>query len=457
MNRMSLQGKAILLSAIIVSLASGIQLKTENENVSLNVTGDAAMHFGQAMNYFYRNNREFHHQWIQQSLMHLGVDASYGEKVNIKLGMEGRLWFSLPDQAMSTTGQAYALYDKIFSYSIYEACGSYLFGDTGSRSLSITGGLFRYKYNQEIKNLGEFLFRSLAYPAVLINYFDMTDARLAGIRLSGDLPAGNLLKFHGDLMLTFETEIYPFYDVTPSLIGECTIGKFLDVGMGVAFSRLFPVNDSLTTPQSPSYPRNRYINGNDTGYYTFGGTKLMVRFTFDPKPFIPLTWFGPEDLKLYSEAALLGLESYPRNDTINSPAATDANIWGYDTLWQKIPVVIGFNVPTFKILDVFSLEFEWYGCAYPMSLKDAVKLQSQIALPIPSNAYGRSYDMYTKDNWKWSVYAKKMFAHEHLGIIVQFARDHLRFQHILDEPKVYEEALIAPNQWWWTMKLVARF
>jgi hypothetical protein len=442
---------------LAVSLASAaVQLKTVNDDVTLGVTGDAGLQAGQAVNYFYKDAQKYHQQWIQQSLLHLGLDALYSKKLQIKINIEGRLWFSLPDQSGKTTGQAYALYDKSFTYSLFEACGSYFFDNLFGHaitpsSLSITAGLFRYKYNPEVRNLGEYLFRSLAYPAVLINYFDQTDARLAGIKISGNLPlAEDLLKLHGDLMLTFETENYPFFDATPSFIGNCKIGKFLDAGLGVSLYHLFPVNDSLTNPKTD--PKSLYIKNGYANYYTYGGTKLMARFTFDPKVFIPLDMFGPEDLKLYSEAALLGLENYPANDTLNSPAAGDNNIWGYDTLSHKIPVLMGFNLPAFKILDLLSFEVEWYGCTYPMNLANAVRLGGFYGYPIPAE-YNKPLSWYTSDNWKWSIYAKKMLANDHLSLIVQVARDHMRFQHILDEPKVYEEALVRPNNWWWTTKV----
>jgi hypothetical protein len=443
------------LVMFIVSFGFSIQVKTESENVSLGVTGNVSLDEGQAVKYFYKDYHEYGHQWIQQSLMHLGIDMSYGKNIKIKTEIEGRLWYSEPDQSGKTTGQAYALYDKVFTYSIFQAYGSYLFGDPAARNLSITTGLFRYKYNPEIRNLGEYLFRSYTYPGVIINYFDMTDARLAGLKVSGDLPIGDLIKLHGDGMLTFETEMYPFFDATPSLIGGCNIGSFLDLGLGVSFSRLFPVNDSLTTPSTD--PKNRYVTAsNDTGYYTYAGTKVMARITFDPKKFLPFNCFGPEDLKLYSEAAILGLENYPKNDTVGSPASGDNNIWGYDTLRHKIPVVFGFNFPGFKVIDLASLEFEYYECTYPENLANAVRLGNQYAYPIPAE-YNKPLSIYLHDNWKWSVYLKKTFADKHAGIILQIARDHMRFQHILDEPKVYEEALVRPNHWWWTSKIFWTF
>jgi hypothetical protein len=453
----------VVLCAVPLVFAD-VGLKTANEDVTLGITGDASMQAGQAEKYYYKDATEYTHQWIQQNLLHLGIDAVYSKKLRIKMGIEGRLWYSLPDQSGKTTGQAYALYDKTLTYSLYEACGTYLFDNLfdSPLSLSVTLGLFRYKYNPDVRNLGEYLFRSLAYPAVLINYFDQTDARLGGIKISGDLPlSDNFLKLHGDLMLTFETEMYPFFDATPSFLGNCRLGNFLDAGLGVSLYHVLPVNSGLTRPETD--PRNLYIKNGKAYFYTYGGTKLMARFGFDPKEILKLigaeeiaSFFGKEDLKIYSEAAILGFESYPRNDSVNSPQQNKGNLWGYDTLSHKIPVVIGFNVPGFKVLDLISLEFEWYGCSYPMNLSNAVRLGGQYAYPIPA-AYTKPLSWYSSDNWKWSVYAKKMLANDHLSIILQIARDHMRFQHILDEPKVYEEALVRPESWWWTTKVAWLF
>jgi hypothetical protein len=329
-----------------------------------------------------------------------------------------------------------------------------LWGDTASPWLSVTFGRFPYKYDPDAKNLGEYLFRSGTYPAYLINNFDLPFARLTGFKLSSNL-FGIL---HQDLMLTFETDVPPYYDASLSYIVNCDVGKYLNVGAGVEFAHLISVDESQTTPVST---RTRYTTGTDTTshYYTFRGTKLMGRMSFDPKPFFPHSIFGKEDLKLYAEAAILGLESYPANDSINSNNSNHNNIFGYDSLLNKIPVMIGFNIPAFKLLDVFSLEVEWYGSNYPNNYATELGKGNLQSLPLP-DFYGRSdWEYVTADNWKWSVYMKKMFMNDHFGVILQLARDHMRVESLLDEAKFYdlEEALGQNRMWWWMIKVVGQF
>jgi hypothetical protein len=324
-----------------------------------------------------------------------------------------------------------------------------LWGDTASPFLSLALGRFSYKYDPDARNLGEYLFRSGTYPAYIINNFDQPFARLTGLKLSSSL-FGML---HQDLLLTFETDIPPFYDASISYLANCDIGKFLNIGAGVEFAHLISVDESKTSPKDP---KSAYITGNDTNYYTFRGTKLMAHASFDFKPFIPLSIFGKEDCKLYSEAAILGLESYPRNDSM-SVFATKKNTWGYDSLKNKLAILIGLNVPTFKLLDVLSLETEWYNCPYPNNYYSELGVGGNASLPIPDHVPRSS--LINVDKWRWSVYAKKMFMHDHFGVILQCARDHMRLQSITDEAKSYEleEALEQNRMWWWMAKLVAQF
>ena len=65
----------------------------------------------------------------------------------------------------------------------------------------------------------------------------------------------------------------------------------------------------------------------------------MARVCFDFKKFFNTNIFGDQDLKLYCEAAILGVKDYKLY---------------YNNLVQRIPVMVGFNVPAFKILDLIA-------------------------------------------------------------------------------------------------------
>jgi hypothetical protein len=331
---------------------------------------------------------------------------------------------------------------------------TYSWGDVHAPYLSVTAGLFPYKYDEQARNLGEYLFRSGTYPAYLINNFDLPFARLTGAKISSDLFGW----LHQDLLYSMETTVPPFYNGTISYLADCKVGRFLDIGIGVSFANIVSVDDKSVTPKNVD--KNRYVTAEgDTGYYTFRGTKLMGKLCFDPKAFLPLGIFGKEDGKIYLEAAVLGLESYPKNDTIdplNPGISQGKNIWGYDTLANKIPIMIGFNVPTFKALDILAIECEWYGCPYPNSYKNRLGPGADYSYPVPDFSKRSNVD-YHADNWKWSVYLKRTFFDNHFGVVLQFARDHTRNETLVDEGNDYEEALSLNKQWWWMMKVVAQF
>jgi hypothetical protein len=372
------------------------------------------------------------------------------------------MWLNIPKGG--GTGQAVYNHRLNSTFTVDRACGTYFLGDVGSPLFAVSFGRFPFKYNADVRNLGEYLFRSGTYPAYLINNFDLPFARLTGFKLSSTL----LSMVHQDLLLTFETDVPPYYDASLTYIGSCSLGNFLNVGAGVQLAHLISVDKNQTTPeviQGSSSPttRNLYISNGDTGHYTFRGTKLLARLSFNPIACINslfstnLDFFGPEDCKLYAEAAVLGLEKYPSNDSIPTGATTyngGKNIWGYDTLKNKVPVVFGFNVPTLKALNVLAVEVEWYGCTYPNNYYNELGVGPGQSYPIPDYD---PYFNYNNDNWKWSVYAKKMFAHDNFGVVVQVARDHIRTETIVDEGADLEQALRSPKHLWWMAKVVTAF
>jgi hypothetical protein len=446
--RINSTSKFFIFAFAIVSIAWGrVELTTKDSTVNLGISVAGWLQNGQIVEGYGDNGTGIlYHQWQQQTFFDLGFDATISERIRVAAGIEDEMFFSTPKGG--SNGQLNFPWFSNNNLIIDNAYGSYAWGDTGSPFLSLTFGKFRYKYNPESRNLGEYLFRSGTYPAYLINNFDQPFARLTGLKISSSL-FGML---HQDLLLTLETDIPPFYDASLSYLAGCDIGKFLDVGAGVEFAHLFSVDESQTSPKDV---KTKYVVGNSTNYYTFQGIKLMARASFDPKPFIPQGFFGKEDLKIYSEAAILGLENYPANDS-GDRFASQKNAYGYDTLANKIAVLIGFNVPTFKLLDVLSLETEWYGCPYPNNYQtvDGIGTAKTYPLPDPQTRPLNS------DKWKWSVYAKKMILHDHFGVVFQCARDNMRLQSASQQSMVseMETALDQNNKmWWWMTKLVAQF
>jgi hypothetical protein len=277
--------------------------------------------------------------------------------------------------------------------------------DNPSAKLDVGIGSFPFKYNKDSRDLGEYLFRSSCYPPNLSTAFDFSEAWLMGARIHNTL----FNRFTQDLFLITETNYPPVQDYSLAYVASGKIGYGLELGAGVDFHHLLSVNEAKTTPHIA--PDNIYIDSSkstmhpDTGYYTFRGIKLMGRLCFDPKALFSAGFFGKEDLRLYSEVAMLGLKDYP----------------GYYTnLSQRIPVMVGFNFPCFKVLDVLAVEVEYYsnpyGNSYANQLPPSVQGQAN-HLPIP---YGQN-----NDNWKWAVYATKTFF-RNCSLIFQVADDHMR-------------------------------
>lgn len=440
-------------------LFARVEIKTENPDLKLGIGCQGWDESGQ-MEKFYNLDVELDHAWINHTFLDLNFDAIYKERLKLSFGAEGEMWFNVPKQR--GTGQATYVHEENATFIVTEANAAYSFGDVHSPYLSIMAGLFPYKYNPEARNLGEYLFRSGTYPAFLITNFDRSYARLTGFKLSSDLLEGAL---HQDLIYNIETEIPPFYDGTLSYLFDFNfLNKMFDIGGGISFYHLVSVDERITTPTK--VPKNQYITAQgDTGYYTFKGTKLMGRLCFDPLAIVKKnnSIFGSEDLKIYGEALILGLENYPANDSIDPMTGSSTpgkNIWGYDSLKNKIPLIFGINIPTCKILDVLSLEGEWYGCTYPNSYKNRLGPGNTLSYPIPDNPSRAAVDYSKTDNWKWSIYAKKTFFDGHLGCVLQFARDHSRNVTLINESYDYEEALSKGGkngQWWWMGKIIASF
>jgi len=318
-------------------------------------------------------------------------------------------------------------------------------------------GYFPVKYNPESRNLGEYLFRSGTYPGYLVTGYEMADkVKLCGVH--GSYAFDSPVKVKADLYAFTEMESYPLHDLSFAVIASVSPQrKFVEFSAGVDFAHALSLDEKKITPALDTAVYDRYYGGDlrwvghadsisgDTTLYTFRGTKVMARLTIDPKQFFPqVTIFGREDLKIYSEAAILGAKNYDG--------------W-YENIEERIPVMVGFNVPAFKLLDVLTLEVEWYGNKYWNAQEYVWKARSPVPYTgeiFPDEA---NWKPRTRDDLKWSVYASRKIG-KHIRISGQIASDHLsRTRYTPGPPSFvkYTEICSDSNNWYWMIRTAFSF
>jgi hypothetical protein len=297
-----------------------------------------------------------------------------------------------------------------FRNFITESRMTYFRGDKADPPFSLTFGNFNYDYNPDIKNLGLYLFRGSVYPGFLVSGFmdpavDQTKGDILGLKMHNTFG-----RFSQDVIFANERQFPPTFDWSLGYVGKYRPFDGLEIGAGFNLYRILSANSDLTTPDRADYhskdsvlvsrgganPYDHYYTegridtvrdaanqpvidtatGNPmlryvpTVTYTHRGVKLMAMASFDPKKAFGLGGgFGEEDLKFYAECALIGVRNHGSV---------------YSDRSQRIPVVFGFNLPTFRILDVLSLEVEWYGARYRNNISKLTQQKySELPSPIP--------------------------------------------------------------------------
>lgn len=390
---------------------------------------------GQMYNIRWQGN-DVPRQWLMREQANLTADYVYNEYFRASAGITARMWFeTYPDNYRNPANSPRKPY-----YTVYPSAAEGVFSyNSWSRvKLGLEVGYFPFKYNPDVRNLGEYLIRCGAYPPYIVTNLDQAFSRLAGLHASATV--WDMLHIH--VLFTQECDMPSFYDPSLTFLGDVNIKKVFEIGGGVMFSRFWPVDSKVTAKQDPT---NAYVDPSlpdSTGYYTLAGTKLMARASFDPKPFFKSfadRFLGPNDLRIYSEAAILGLKNYPVY---------------YDTLSKRIPIMIGFNIPTFKALDVLAVEVENYNWDYSNGYQNPV----WYGTAIPGQALEAAYTEadYNKDNLKWTIYAKRTFF-RHFSVLLQFANDHLVLPAYDETKSDREEVCGRPWSWYWLAKFGVNF
>ncbi|MBN2036022.1 MAG: hypothetical protein JW768_04705 [Chitinispirillaceae bacterium] len=395
--------------------------------------------------------------WLHRGYINVRLASTVGEKLSIVAEPEVRIWFNTYPSVM-ITGQHTVTPFRQYSYvGIAEGQGTYSFWGTSDPRLRLTLGIFPVKYNQDALNLGEYLFRTGVYVPYIVNKFCFPYGTLSGARLSSEL-FGYLSQ---QLLIHTETQIQPLHDWSLSYLIGTTAGPF-DAGAGISLHHWFITDGSLAESRDAA---NLYFTENgDSAFFSFKGMKLMARFAFDPKRFMPqalASKFGDRELRVFVEGAALGLHNYPayRLDTIDPTAGNIITQWVpdstqnyYTDLMERIPVMFGFNFPTCKLLDDLSLAFEYY----PWPYKNVYYCeQGKKMYPLPPQDQDTSKytsDDYSYDSWKWSLNIRKTLARG-FSLVGQVARDHARHEFWQESQRDDEEIFTRSREWYWMMRL----
>jgi hypothetical protein len=432
-------------------------------------------------------NRDFAHQWLMREFTNVTANYTANEHFRLSVGITARIWYeTYPDYKRNSwfpRKQYFTVYPHVASGTF-----SQTLGDIGKIDMEL--GYFTYKYNPDVRNLGEYLFRSNTYPPNVFSNFDMTYSRLSGGRVSATV----MDMINLQVLLTQQNEQASFYDPSLTILGDCNYRKIFDIGGGIMFDRFIAVDSLSTYAPSRNGPPSTYIDPKDSTTKVFGhsGTRVMARFSFDPKRLFfedgrgP---FGENDLRLYGEGAVLGLDDYPVY---------------YQDLNKRIPRMIGIDCPTHEIFsygivpgvlayslpqldrrraksaiisessgllfgtcswiarkylkwdvrpDLCAVELEYYGWDHSNSYMWVT--MEGTALPYSASDEYTEHD-YQNDNWKWTVYLKKTF-YKHSYVLIQFANDHWSLPQYDEKNYDRDEFCGRNTHWYWITKFGVTF
>jgi hypothetical protein len=434
--------------------------------------------------------------WIEQDVM-------VNDRLFISAGISGLFWYSLPE----TQGLPHTRLLK-FATGLQAASAQYSMGEVEHPYLKLQMGMFPYKYNPDANNLGEYLYRSGTYPGYLWTG-GWTLLKTAAYSANGIRAEFSLLQdqLKVDANLFIERDIEPNFDISPSLMATYTNG-FFEIGSGAVFSHLLPANSEKVTPETrenayyhdskrnqdlplpqeewtkpgnPYYgvgdsrnsilivdPSNslyhkqldttnpdspRYVSLEENGvpknqlkYYTFKGIKVMARASIDPLRLFNLDFMEEGAGKIYTEVTLLGVKDYP---------------FYYEKKSERMPVMFGVNIPTFKILDRLSFELEHYKSPFANSIKTEfgkvypiwdLPIDAKRDIPTADPIKFQDSSMQVKGReWFWSVYAQKNIV-PGFSVVGQIAHDHTRALNYMANA-TYQPFIQAPEDWYWAIRV----
>jgi hypothetical protein len=478
-----------LISAVVATCLTAIPTLAEpaEDNVKLMpLSMGSLIDFGQVVKGKWNESVQ-DANYIQRTSVWVTQEIHVSDRLQVRAGVGGMFWYDIENPPPGEANVRPFVTSTKFGPGISRADMEYRFGDVTKPVATLQAGFFPYKYNADAANLGEYLLRSGAYPGYLSSggwNLMGNGYMMQGVRVNVPMFGG---KLQHEFLLPVERDLPPTGDISPTYIVTAFPARGVEVGGGVSCHHCLAVKPSVTSPkvrygenatnfgngsgiirENPNFVDSlpatdltgaRVDNGlgstlnpryiyDTTSFYTFQGVKLMARASFDPKAYVTMDMLGPQDLKVFGEIALLGVKDYD---------------FYYEKKTERMPVMFGFNAPTFRFLDVLSFQMEYYNSPFPNSIENAYRYQMP-TLPFvnsgPSgtiseqdpNLFKRDLDEVTKDNWKWSLLAKKTVVRG-LTIYAQAANDNQRLVNWKAEQSYAPVTNIEWKDWYYMMRL----
>lgn len=211
-------------------------------------------------------------------------------------------------------------------------------------------------------------------------------------------------------------------------------------GNGIAGLSRGPLGNSAMSSLTPAngsgdlYPE---LGGTNT-HYSFAGTVLGGRIALNPMAFFgesnPL---GKDAFKIYAEVAVLGLKNY---DGL------------YEKRSERLPVMVGLNLPTMGKLDFLTIEVEQFK-SREIPTYDK---RSFYNIPQPGNHKEEVETLWDderrkQDDLKWVLAAKRSF--RGWGVAAQVGTDHTKLEDATDGALF--DVMSKPSQWYAEVRFIA--
>lgn len=394
-------------------------------------------------------------------------EAKLSDRSRLFLGVGGAYYYVFPRAPIATDPNVNS---KRSAFGLTDAHGEFTLMRAESEEdhfLLLKAGIFGFKYNPDAKNLGEYMFRTWTYPTIVYTG-GLEVVNSAGVQLSGfDLNTKKGI-FTNDLMLTLQTEHAPIFGLSATDLFSVRFG-ILTLGAGIMFDNFYHPDkrvlqshengnkwytlkggDSLAAGTKMAYTEYKdlktsgIIDGNDTlvldsSYYSFAGQKVMARASLDFGKLLPESIVSEGDMRLYFESILLGIKDYPTF---------------YEKPKERMVSLVGFNIPTFRLLDLLAVEFEYAPTPWKMSTDRPHN--GALAVPIGEGSSLNpgtfpAIKQFKRDDWKWTVLVKKNL-YDGLALYFQAADDHMRLLDNFSTQSQYE-IFQTPQQWYWAFSL----